>query len=530
MKKQQKNLPSLKRRPAGLSAKVVAAVRAKAGDNLTGAAIAAALESEGDEDEVGDISRAREFLASLSSVEPAHVWWALETRDIERRRAAELGVDEAQQVRQQRSQSVVEYLADRYVYAAKRDEVWDRRAKDWLSTKALSNSEAHRMPIDPRSDRGERLDALKVLRECADADRVHNERFLPGEYNEIVERDGVNWLNIWQRPSVEPAEGDAKPMLDHILYLCNGNREHAAHLANWLAYAYQHPGKKIAHAVLIISEHQGVGKDTLALAMSRLFGELNCSFIEDDAVSEGRNEFMKAAQLVVVPEIMCGDRRDIANKLKPLITQSRVRINEKHVPAYFADNVANFLFFSNHRNAAHIEDHDRRYFVMICGSAPRDADYYTSLYDYIQSDSLAGFAHFLATRDLSNFNPKERAPHTEHKDTVRAATTAGWEAWLDDAWQSDAAPFDKRVVNLREVLTAVQEAKGPRMTTQQVGEFLRKKGGGDLGRVRLDGGARVRLWAARDAEVYAADNALAAQAYERPTEHMATHLRVVAAE
>ena len=526
----KKQMPSLKRRPVGLTKQTVDAVRKKAGDAVTGAAVASAMDSDGDEDEDEDIARAREFLGSLPSVEPAHIWWALETRDIERRQASELGVEEARQQRQQHSQSVIEYLAERYVYAAFRDEVWDRRAQDWISTRALTNAEAHRMPVDPRSDKGERLDAFKVLRESDGADRVHNERFLPGEHGEIVERDGVEWLNIWQRPSVRPRKGDAKPMLDHILYLCNGNREHAAHLTDWLAYAYQNPGRKIAHAVLMVSEHQGVGKDTLAIAMARLFGERNCAFLDDDAVAEGRNEFMKRSQLVVVPEIMSGDRKDVANKLKPLITQPETRINEKNVKPYFVENLANFMFFSNHRNAAHIEDHDRRYFVVICGEAPREEDYYTALYDYIRSDALAGFAHFLATRDLSNFNPSAPAPHTEHKDVVRAATTPGWEAWLEDAWQSDAAPFDRRVVNLRDVLTAVQEARGPRMNVQQIGQFLSKKGGGELGRVRLESGGRVRLWATRDYETYAADPKLAAQAYGRPTEHMANHLRVVAAE
>jgi|AntRauTorckE5430_2_1112549.scaffolds.fasta_scaffold188790_1 hypothetical protein len=68
------------------------------------------------------------------------------------------------------------------------------------------------------------------------------------------------------------------------------------------------------------------------------------------------------------------------------------------------------------------------------------------------------------------------------------------------------------------------------MTTQQIARFLKSKGGGDLERVRLSGGARVRLWATRDFVRYDADRALAAEAYESPTKHRARHLQAVAAE
>lgn len=526
----KKKLPALSRRPSALSKQVIEAVRMKA-TGVTGEAVRRILEEEdgdGDGEDDPDISAAREFLVSVPSVEPAHVWWILANRDLEAAQAAELGLGEAKKEAEKKAFNVYHYLRQRYVYAAFRDEVWDRRAKDWISTKALSNSEAHRMPEDPKSDRGDRLDAFKVLREDPVANRVHNERFLPGDEEEIVERDGVAWLNVWQKPTVVPRKDDAKPMLDHILYLCNGNKEHAAHLTDWLAYCYQNPGKKIHYAPLIISPAQGVGKDTVAIAMARLLGERNVPFLDDDAIAEGRNEFMKRASLVVVPEIMSGERREVANKLKPLITQPEVRVNEKNVKPYFVENLANFLFFSNHENAAQIEQKDRRYFVIICREDPKSEEYFDELYAYIRGDGLEGFAWFLANRDLSHFKPHAPAPHTEHKDTVRAATKAGWESWLEDAWMSEAAPFDRRVINLRDALTTIAEAKGPRMTTQQIAQFLKSKGGGDLERVRLSGGSRVRLWAVRDFERYAADGELAAKAFERPTEHMRDHLRVAA--
>jgi len=519
----KKKLPALTRTPSGLKKQVIEAVKNKA-DGVSADAVRTVIEEEdgdGSDDEDADIRAAREFLNSVKSVDQTHVWWILANRDLKAAQAAELGFGDEEDSSLTKAMKM---LRKRYVYAARRDEVWDRHARDWISTRALSNAQAHAMPINKN---GNPHDAMKVLARDKFADRVHNESYIPGVDDEIVTSDGVDWLNTWRKSDLTPTKGDPMPMLNHILYLCGGRKELAAHLLDWIAFQVQNPGVKVNHAPLIISGHQGVGKDALSDALIRIFGSWNTRKVSEDMISEGRYDFIKRAQLIVVPETMSGDRKDLAHKLKPLITQETVTINEKNVKAYEVPNVSNFIMFSNHENAAHIEDNDRRYFVVICRNKPKEPQYYVDLYDYINGDGLAGFAHCLQNRNLSNFNAKATAPNTPDKAVVKEACRGGWEAWLDDAWQSNAAPFERRVVNLRDVLTSVSEAKGPRMTTQQVALFLKRKGGGDLGRVRLSGGARVRLWATQDFEMYDADRALAANAYERPTDHFADHLRAV---
>ena len=512
----KKKMPALTRTPSGLRKEVIAAVRKKGTDaGVSGQAVRQVI--EGDDGEGGDdddeAAAAREFLSSLSSIEPVNIWWILENRDVEERTAAELGLDaERERLESEASENADgarEYLRDRYVYSTFRDEVWDRQAGDWISTKALTNSEIHRMPWNPYT--GAPCNPFDLFRLDPQSSRVHNERFVPGVHEEIVrvpEKPGVDWLNTWVAPSIEPKKGSSKIIEDHILYLCNGNQEHADHILNWLAYAYQNPGAKINHALLIISGYQGVGKDTLALAMARILGPENVPFLDDDAIAEGRNEYMKRAQLIVIPEVMCGDRKDVANKMKPIITQSMARVNEKNVKPYWVPNCANVAMFSNHTNAAYIEDGDRRHFVIICKARPMSPEYYDRLYEYIEGDEIAGFAWSLQNRDLSDWNPKANAPDTEYKQTVRAATQAGWEAWLEDAWHSGAAPFDKDVINMRDALTVITEAKAPRMTTQQVAQFLSRKdiGGGDLGKPRIgEGKKQLRVWAVRDFEAMSAE-------------------------
>lgn len=501
----KKKLPALGRKPSALSKADVAAIQKK-GAGVKAVSVKQVVEAEDDEggesdDEDDDIAAARAFLSSVSSVEPVNVWWCLETRESEERKAAELGTGEAKEEAKKKSFNVGDYLRQRYVYAAFRDEVWDRRAKDWISTKALSNSEAHRMPVDPMSERGDRLDAFKTLREDPIANRVHNERFVPGARAEIVEQDGVQWLNTYTTPDIDPEAGDASWMLDHILYLCNGDKAIAKHLLDWMAFTAQNPGVKINYAPLIISPAQGVGKDTLGIALARVIGYENSYLLPDEAISEGRFDFMKSTLLVIVPEIMCGERREVANKLKPLITQEVVRVNEKNVKPYRVVNQANFMMYSNYENAAFIEDQDRRYFVIICRQKPKTPEYFVDFYGKIWGDEIKAFAHVLMNRDLSEFNLKAPAPHTEHKDVVRQATQTGVESWLEDAWHSNSAPFEKDVVNTREALKTAQDGGAPRqMTVQSITAFLKKEqiGGGDLGKPRIGPkGNQVRVYAVR---------------------------------
>ena len=512
----KKKLPSLARTPSGLSKAVIKAIRDK-GATVSGSSVKAAIEFNSENDDGSDgkaaesddpaIQRALDLLMAVKSVEPEHVWWILEKRDIEAAQSAELGLDEEQArleaATEQSADDARAYLRSRYVYGAFRDEVWDKRAKSWISNKALTNSELHRMPINPFTQNP--CDPFDLLRRDEEADRVHNERFVPGEENEIVRLDNVDWLNTWTAPDIEPKECDASWMDDHILYLCNGDRTIADQMLDWMAFTAQNPGVKINYAPLLISPAQGVGKDTLGIALARIVGYDNAYFLDDGAIAEGRFDFMKSTSLVIVPEIMCGERREVANKLKPLITQERIRINEKNVKPYRVDNQANFMMLSNYENAAFIEDEDRRYFVIICRQKPKSPEYFTEFYGKIWGEEISAFAHVLLTRDLSEFNPKAPAPHTEHKDTVRQATQNGVEAWLDDAWNSNCAPFDRDVINLRDALKIAQDAGAPRqMSIQAIGAYLKKGhiGGGELGKPRIGPkGNQVRVYAVRNIQM-----------------------------
>lgn len=255
----KKKLPSIDRRPTGLKSVVEKAILKRC-ENATADEIANAIENE----------TSHPALDANAKFPPAWVWWCVAQREMTQDAESEL--DDGS------FSNVANALVARYVYGSFRDEVFDRKAKDWISIRALDNLEAVNMPLD---DKGKPVPAFEILKTDRRTARVHNERYKPGQSKEVFFEDGVHWLNTWEKPDLKPVQGNAKPMLDHILYLCNGNKEHAGHLADWLAYQVQNPGKKINHAVLLISQDQGTGKDTVYEAMARVLGRTNTMRIQD---------------------------------------------------------------------------------------------------------------------------------------------------------------------------------------------------------------------------------------------------------
>jgi hypothetical protein len=105
-----------------------------------------------------------------------------------------------------------------------------------------------------------------------------------------------------------------------------------------------------------------------------------------------------------------------------LLTDSEVRINEKHVPKWRERFCARFMMFTNRQDALPLWEGDRRVYVVRCADQPRDKAYYRQLHARLDDrDFLAAVWHRLRTWDLSAFDPGRRAPLNEAKRSMIAA-------------------------------------------------------------------------------------------------------------
>jgi hypothetical protein len=322
-------------------------------------------------------------------------------------------------------------------------------------------------------------------------------QFTPGE-GEFVGED----YNLWRPGGVEPLEGgDGGAWLwGHLLYLCGGKAEEAGHVADYLAHLVQRRGEKLTYALLLCGG-QGIGKSALGALLSRLLGAHNVRRPTNEELHGSFTAWALATEVCVIEELMAVGRREMANKLKPLITEPSIRIEEKHRTPYTIDNHMNFVAFTNWRDAIPIEHDDRRYLAVVSEAEPRDRAYYDGLWAQVQGDGAGRALGWLLARDLSAMNPKGKAPDCGGKELMRRAGMGEVEAWLLERFEAGEAPLDVRVTSVGDVVDALPERlRRLSRLGNVVGAFLRSElGARDLGQHRVNGGSTRRvLWAVRD--------------------------------
>ncbi len=222
----------------------------------------------------------------------------------------------------------------------------------------------------------------------------------------------------------------------------------------WLAYPIQNPGAKLRTMALLWSCHQGVGKTTITELMQELYGE---HFLEVDSefFNSNFNGSLVGKLFVSAEEVLCDGRFIFMNRLKSLITSPRVNINVKHGAQFEAVNRFNLLATSNHPNALHLDDQDRRVFVHEITAQNPPSDYFNRLYQWGESqagkDSL--FTH-LKNLDLADFNPHAHARVMESKLRMIDNSRSDLDRWIAELEFSDLPDL----VELNELLEKARAA------------------------------------------------------------------------
>ena len=247
--------------------------------------------------------------------------------------------------------------------------------------------------------------------------------FLPGEPEITHDADDCRVLNLWRPPEWIVDDSAAEPtlFLQHLAYLLDNDQTAIEHVLNFLAHLIQHPQARIGHALLITSEAKGIGKSTLGTIVRRLVGERNGRVAQTKDLKSSFDGWLVGNLVVQVDEVYEAGNWDLANKLKPLITEPTVSANIKYGPQIEVENFARFLMFSNNTSPLNIEDGDRRYFVFESNAQPRGDEYYDALHQYVATSAgMNAIYTFLKRRDLTQFNPHRRPPMTEAKRRIIA--------------------------------------------------------------------------------------------------------------
>jgi hypothetical protein len=306
--------------------------------------------------------------------------------------------------------------------------------------------------------------------------------------------------NLWRPSGVQAAPGDTSWFENHINWMFPNDTERN-YVIDYLALLVQRPAEKI-HFALLIRGAQGTGKSAIGLLMSKIIGMRNVVQPSNDEVTGKFTVWQEGAQLGVIEELMTLGRLEVANRLKPVITEPNLRIEEKHGSPYSIPNYLNLLCFTNHRNALPMEAGDRRWLVVFSPALPKDQAYYARLFDNIESvEGAAAVKHLLLNRAI-HLDPKGRAPDTVAKDEMRSYSIGDIEHWLKEQYEQKLAPFEFPLLRLDDAIASIpQDLKLKHRNVRGIVVRFLQDGLGAVQHTRntkSDGRRNYRLWSTEE--------------------------------
>ena len=239
--------------------------------------------------------------------------------------------------------------------------------------------------------------------------------YRPDIAGRVVTDKTTSAINLHTPTTVKPLPGDPQPWLDFMKYLIP-DEEERRHLMRWCATLIARPDIRMEYGVLMVSEHQGIGKTTLGSAiLAPLVGRQNVGLPTESAITQSDfNEWLANKRLVIVNEIYSGHSWKAYNLLKSFITDKEVTVNAKFQRPYVVDNWAHMFACSNSLRALRMEEDDRRWFYPYVTEHAWERGRFAALYEWLASGGLGIIAAW-AQRLGSYGAPGERAPMTKRK-------------------------------------------------------------------------------------------------------------------
>jgi hypothetical protein len=328
-----------------------------------------------------------------------------------------------------------------------------------------------------------------------------------------------NKINLWQGWGASPIAGDIAPWKALLDFLFAGDPAARKWIEQWLAYPLQNPGAKMTTAVVIWSLTQGVGKSMLGDTVGKLYGK-HFKTISAMELHSNFNGWMRDGQFVLGEENSSTDQRADANRLKAMITGDTVFINEKFQPALELPNCANFMFTSNHPDAFHMDDADRRFFVWEIVANRMPNEFYDDFIDWRdQRGGLNALMDHLTKLDLTGFVPKGNAPMTEAKTEMIRHSKSDLERWINDTFEDPASvesALGKQIVTLEELTGTYNRQHGCRANTTAMSRAFRKQHRYQLRKISTRAGRRKLMSVTNHGAWELVDNAEWVVEFEKP--------------
>ncbi len=255
-------------------------------------------------------------------------------------------------------------------------------------------------------------------------------------------------LNLWRPHTIKPAPGNFALLEQFILeIICNNDRTNYDYLIHYLAHMLQTPEEKPMVAVILLGG-QGIGKGAFYTLIKTIWPY---TVQQVQSIDEVTGRFTAAAleQSLAVwmdEALFSGDKKS-TDRLKALITEERLTIEEKFQPAKTMRSFHRIFGASNHEHFAPTDRDDRRFFFLKVSEAwKQDSSKFDPLFAaYSDKYTVPAFVHHLLSLDISTFNPATDRPKTMEHAKQKILSLEKLDQFLYEVLQAAEIPESTRL-------------------------------------------------------------------------------------
>lgn len=267
--------------------------------------------------------------------------------------------------------------------------------------------------------------------------------------------DEVTHVNMYDGFDVVPKKGRCEKILELLKHLCNNDELMFAWVLKWIAYPLQHPGAKMATAIIMHGD-EGSGKNLFwEKVVRQIYGQY--SWVIGDAELESPfNEWASRKLFLVCDEVVTrNELKQLKGRMKKMISGDELPINPKNLSVRYEANHMNFVFLSNELQPLALDKTDRRYLVLWT-PPKREKEFYAEVGLELEDGGMEAFFHYLRYEvDLAGFTPHTEPIMNQAKQNLISLGLSPSERFYRE-WEDQALPVPFMTCSSQQLYSAFQ--------------------------------------------------------------------------
>tara|TARA_R110000868_G_scaffold89468_2_gene249057 strand:- start:411 stop:2531 length:2121 start_codon:yes stop_codon:yes gene_type:complete len=247
-------------------------------------------------------------------------------------------------------------------------------------------------------------------------------------------------FNLWQPFGIskltDEYEKDQEGLdifLNHIKILCGNDENVADYIIKWFAQMFQYPAIKTIMPTFISSE--GAGKGTVMELMARMMGSKKTlvTTTPSETVWGSFNTLMSQCFFVNLNELSKKETLHSEGKIKGLITDSQLTINDKGISAYIIYSCHRFIATTQSEDPVKTKKDDRRNIIIrssdeLCNNK----EYFINIREKLEKINVMRtiYDYFMSIEGLDKF-VSIPIPKTEYQNDMKEVSRSPFCRWIE---------------------------------------------------------------------------------------------------